>query len=62
MPEFNVWAVLAAAVSSFVLGGLWYSPALFGPAWQRLSERLGMPYPAHRPQFSLGVGLRHDGM
>lgn len=35
MPEFNVWAVLLAAVASFVLGGLWYSPALFGKAWQR---------------------------
>lgn len=35
MPEFNVWAVLAAAVSGFVLGGLWYSPMLFGRAWQR---------------------------
>jgi hypothetical protein len=35
MPEFNVLAVLAAAVATFVLGGLWYSPALFGKAWQR---------------------------
>ena len=35
MPEFNIWAVLAAAASGFVLGGLWYSPALFGKAWQR---------------------------
>lgn len=35
MPEFNIWAVLAAALSSFVLGGLWYSPVLFGKAWQR---------------------------
>jgi hypothetical protein len=26
-------AVLAAAVSTFVLGGLWYSPAVFGRAW-----------------------------
>ncbi len=29
----NLWAVLMAAVSSFLLGGLWYSPALFGRAW-----------------------------
>jgi len=35
MPEFNVLAVLAAAVATFVLGVLWYSPALFGKAWQR---------------------------
>lgn len=31
----NVWAVLACAVASMVLGGLWYSPVLFGNAWMR---------------------------
>jgi hypothetical protein len=31
----NIPAVLIAAVSSFMLGGLWYSPALFGNAWIR---------------------------
>lgn len=35
MPEFNILAVLTAAATSFVLGGLWYSPMLFGKAWQR---------------------------
>ena len=35
MPEVNYLAVIAAAVATFVLGGLWYSPALFGKAWQR---------------------------
>lgn len=38
MPDqisFNYLAVLAATVSTFILGGLWYSPALFGPAWMR---------------------------
>jgi hypothetical protein len=35
MENVNVWAVLVAAVSSFVLGGLWYSPALFGRKWNR---------------------------
>ena len=35
MPEINLWAVLVAALSSFLLGGLWYSPLLFGKAWQR---------------------------
>jgi Protein of unknown function (DUF1761) len=29
----NWLAVLAAALSSFVLGGLWYSPALFHRPW-----------------------------
>ena len=35
MADLNLWAVLVAAVSGFVLGGLWYSPVLFGRAWQR---------------------------
>ncbi len=35
MPEVNWLAVIAAAISSFLLGGLWYSPAMFFKAWQR---------------------------
>ena len=35
--EINWLAVLAAAVSSFVLGGAWYS-ALFAKPWQRAAE------------------------
>jgi len=35
MPEVNFLAVIAAAVASFVLGGLWYSPLLFARVWQR---------------------------
>jgi hypothetical protein len=31
----NVWAVLVAAISAFVLGGLWYAPFLFGGAWKK---------------------------
>ncbi len=34
MEGIHVWAVLAAAVSAFVLGGLWYGP-LFKHAWCR---------------------------
>lgn len=29
----NVWAVLAAAVASMVIGFLWYSPLLFAKPW-----------------------------
>ncbi|HEY1036786.1 MAG TPA: DUF1761 domain-containing protein [Pseudoxanthomonas sp.] len=32
MVGINLWAVLVAAVSSFLLGGIWYGP-LFGKAW-----------------------------
>lgn len=34
MPAINWLAVIAAAVSMFLLGGLWYGP-LFGKAWER---------------------------
>ena len=33
----NYLAVLVAAVSTFLVGGLWYSPKRFGPTWQRLA-------------------------
>jgi len=33
--KLNWLAVGAAALSTFLLGGIWYSPVLFGRAWQR---------------------------
>jgi hypothetical protein len=35
MQTLNWWAVLAAAVSAFAVGGLWYSPLLLGALWKR---------------------------
>ena len=34
----NYLAVLVAALSTFILGGLWYSPMLFGKAWMRANN------------------------
>lgn len=34
MPEVNLFAVALCAVISLVIGGIWYSPALFAKAWQ----------------------------
>ncbi len=34
MQHVNWAAIVVAAIASFLLGGLWYSPALFGRAWQ----------------------------
>lgn len=31
----NWLAVLVAGVSAFIIGGIWYSPALFGNAWMK---------------------------
>lgn len=35
MENINWMAVAAAALANFLLGGLWYSPALFGKRWQK---------------------------
>jgi len=37
--EVNIWAVVAAAASSFLLGGLWYSPLLFLKPWNEAMGR-----------------------
>ena len=36
MPKLNVSAVLVCAVLAFVIGGLWYSPLVFGNAYSTL--------------------------
>jgi hypothetical protein len=57
MNGINVWAVLLAAVSSFLLGGLWYSNALFLKPWTRAAGA-GAPGPdsAH-PARVFGVSF-----
>lgn len=46
MDSINLWAVLAAALSSFLLGGVWYGP-LFGKTWNAAAgmdpQRQGHP-------------------
>lgn len=50
----NIWTVLLAAVSSFLVGGLWYSPMLFGKAWN--AENGGAPTTGH-PAKVFGVSF-----
>lgn len=33
--SFNYVAILIAALSNFVLGGIWYAPGVFGRTWMR---------------------------
>ncbi len=47
MPEFNILAVIAASVGSFLLGGVWYS-AIFQKPWAR--EAWGPLEESHRPK------------
>ncbi len=35
MESINWPAILVAGISAFALGGIWYSPALFGNAWMK---------------------------
>lgn len=36
--EINAWAVVLAAVSSMVVGSVWYMPNVFGNAWMRFTK------------------------
>lgn len=46
-PEINYWAVLVAALATFVIGSIWYSPILFSKAWMKelgfTAENMGKP-------------------
>lgn len=33
--QLNYLAIIVAALSSFLIGGIWYSPAVFGMAWMK---------------------------
>lgn len=35
LASINFWAVLVAAVSAFIIGGIWYSPLLLGNLWMK---------------------------
>jgi hypothetical protein len=55
--QLNYFAIVAAAVAAFVVGGVWYSAGLFGKAWQRetglTDEQLG----ARNPGLVFGVSF-----
>jgi len=38
LQALNLWAILVATLSSFLLGGLWYSPAMFGSVWKKANR------------------------
>ena len=51
----SIWILLIAALSAFVLGGLWYGP-LFGKAWRKAN---GVPegYQSGHPARVFGVSF-----
>jgi ABC-type Fe3+ transport system permease subunit len=36
--QVNMWAVLAAMLSSMAVGSIWYAPSVFGKAWMKLAR------------------------
>ncbi len=36
--QINYWAVLLAAVSSMVVGSVWYAKSVFGGTWMKLAK------------------------
>jgi Protein of unknown function (DUF1761) len=47
MGDINIWAVVLAAVLSFVLGAAWYSHRVFGRIWNREAGRGREAYQPH---------------
>lgn len=47
LQQINLWGALAGAFASFAIGGLWFSPMLFGKAWSssmgKRPDELGSP-------------------
>jgi hypothetical protein len=57
MNNINIWAALVAAVSSFALGGLWYSPLMFYKLWNREAGRSESTPAGPHPARVFGVAF-----
>ena len=55
--SINPWAVLLAAVATFAVGGLWYSPLLFNRPWQRLTGLTDQALRAGSPARVFGLSF-----
>ena len=57
MEGMNVWAVLVAGITAFVLGGIWYAPPVFGSAWQREAGLTDQQLKERNPAAVFGVSF-----
>ena len=58
MPEgINLAAVGAAGTLAFVVGGLWYSPLVFGKVWMQAAGLTAAELPAGNPALIYGGSL-----
>ena len=55
--DINFLAAAAAAFSAFALGGLWYSPILFGKKWQSLAGLSDEDLQATNPVVKFGLAF-----
>jgi hypothetical protein len=55
--EINIWAVLVAALANFVIGGVWYSPALFQRAWMNANGFEDADLQKGSPSMIFGVSF-----
>jgi Protein of unknown function (DUF1761) len=53
----NFWAIFVAALSAFLIGGVWYSPALLGSAWKKANGFLSEEPGAGPKVFVIGFVL-----
>jgi len=56
LQTLNIWAILTAAISAFLVGGLWYSPALFGATWKK-ANHFGVDEPSPAPGKIFGISF-----
>ncbi len=57
MENINHLAVLVAAVASFLIGGIWYSPLMFQKAWMRSSGMTDEKVKAGNPAKTFGLSF-----
>jgi hypothetical protein len=58
MSDFNVPAALVAGVAGFLVGGAWYSKALFGTAWGKANGYFDEAGDL-RPEVKARAGAKH---
>ncbi|QUI68556.1 DUF1761 domain-containing protein [Pseudoalteromonas sp. M8] len=53
----NLWAIILAALSSFMLGGIWYSPMLFQKTWMEGCGLTELDLQTSDPKMTFGVAF-----
>lgn len=57
MIELNWWAILLSGLSVFAVGGLWYSPILFGSTWMKETSLSDSDLSSSNPAVTYGLAL-----